>query len=284
MNSLLKISAFKDISAFVLTQLAQESNIALEVKLDIKYVKNADEAHQDLIQRKSDIVLMSYDDTLSIALKHHFSEILALLPIHGGILDLCGHINIAGNQKNIGIDTDSGYARALRFYLKIKYSPKDYERLTWVKAGATNLRYEQLKAGSIDATLLNPPFSYLCSGDRDPGFQDFLGDYQGVVLNIHKTMLQDGKRKGLLSQFIEDYKKIIQKMESDSEETIKLLAQYYDIGPEDAVKIYTRLWQPNGLNTTFRFQDSALTATEKIFSQDTHISVPRDRHWILNYG
>ena len=155
MNATLKISAFKDISAFLLSTLQPQLNINLE----IKYVKNADEAHQDLFDNNADIVLMSYDDTLSLSLEDKYPEILALFPIHGGILDLCSSIDPGTNKNRIGIDTDTGYARALRSYLSQKFTPEEYQSLDFIKAGATNLRYDKLISNQIDATLLNPPYS-----------------------------------------------------------------------------------------------------------------------------
>lgn len=108
--------------------------------LDVSYVTNAEEAHSDLKTGKADVVFMSYDDTLSIFFQETFSDILAVWPEHGGILSLCGAVDTAQNRTRVGIDTDSGYARALRLYLKQTMSVADYERITWVYAGATNIR------------------------------------------------------------------------------------------------------------------------------------------------
>ncbi|QUS60022.1 hypothetical protein [Synechocystis sp. PCC 7338] len=60
MDENLKISAFKDISAFLLTTLQSQTKI----NLDIKYVKNADEAHRDLKQNLAHIILMSYTEAI----------------------------------------------------------------------------------------------------------------------------------------------------------------------------------------------------------------------------
>lgn len=276
MNSALKISAFKDICAFLLTSLAQISTI----KLTIKYVKNADEAHQDLMDKNADIVFMSYDDTLSILLENNYGDIAAILPIHGGILDLCGSLEIENHKNKVGIDTNSGYARALRLYLKHKFLPEEYAQLSWIKAGATNLRCDRLKTGTIDATLLNPPFSYLPGIQRDSGFQALIGEYQGVVLNTQRSRLENPQEQDLIRQFVENYKKVIQRMQAQPQESIQMLADYYQVCHNTATEIYTRLWQANGLNFSFQFQESALATTETIFSRETAISIPADRNWI----
>ncbi|MBX9867190.1 MAG: hypothetical protein K2Y14_09745, partial [Burkholderiales bacterium] len=133
----LNISTFKDISAFVL-ETAQNENL---IKANIKYVKNATEAHSDLIESKTDLVFMSYDDTLSMAIENDCKHIAAVAPIHGGILSLCGEINLTQNKNKIGIDTNTGYARALRFYLHQLYpTDLEYNQLHWLFEGATNLR------------------------------------------------------------------------------------------------------------------------------------------------
>lgn len=60
--TLLKISTFKDITAFIISQISEIKEFVIEVN----YVKNADEAHHDLISGNMQIVCMSYDDVLSI--------------------------------------------------------------------------------------------------------------------------------------------------------------------------------------------------------------------------
>jgi hypothetical protein len=278
MNPTLKISAFKDISAFLLAAVQQQSNLNLE----IKYVKNADEAHQDLFDNNADIIFMSYDDTLSVSLQDKYPEILALFPIHGGILDFCGHIDLETGQTRIGIDTDTGYARALRFYLGQKFTSEEYESLNFVKAGATNLRYEQLISNQINATLLNPPYSYYSGVQRDPDFQIFLGDYQGVVANTNKYLWQDTEKRLLLEQFMISYQSMLQNLQVEPTVTIQSLSSYYSIDTDVATYIYNRLWMSNGLNINFQFDNYQLQRTEYIFSQDTEIDIPSQRDWLLN--
>ncbi len=277
----LKISAFKDISAFLLSQIQQEETINLE----IKYVKNADEAHEDLKTHQADIVLMSYDDTLSIALEDHYLDITAFLPIHGGMLDLCGTLNLKTGQQRIGIDTNTGYARALRYYLHYQYpNNEDYQQFIWIQAGATNIRYEKLRDRQIDATLLNPPFSYLPDINKIGSLVTVIGSYQGVVANLNKSWLNNQIHQQLVQQFIQSYQNIINNMQQNPELTIQKLTDFYQLSPKVATNIYQRLWQSDGLNTTFKFDNSALAGTEAIFTEDTKINVPAIRSWILNLG
>ena len=179
----LQISAFKDISAFIFYEAQQRFNL----NAIIYYVKDANEAHSNLRNKSADIVFMSYDDTLSMALDDNYSDIAAIMPVHYGILDLCGSIDVALGQDKVGIDTETGYARALKYYFTQAYSPADYAKFTFPQIGATNLRYLELIAGTVNATLLNPPFNYKPGAPVIVRMYDKIGPYQGVVANINKS-------------------------------------------------------------------------------------------------
>jgi ABC-type nitrate/sulfonate/bicarbonate transport system substrate-binding protein len=277
----LRISAFKDISAFILETIQKDDNFNLK----IKYVKDANEAHEDLKNHSADIVFMSYDDTLSVALQENYDDIAAFMPIHGGILDLCGKIDLATHENRVGIDTNSGYARALRVYLHHYFSNiEDYHQLHWPQVGATNLRYQKLIDGKIDATLLNPPFSYQSSVHRIATLthNSIIPDYQGVVANLNKSWLDNPTHQVLLNQFIKIYQQTLKKMQTQPEITINKLVDFYHLSPAIATAIYQRLWEADGLNTTLSFNETALTETELIFSNDTQIKIPPYRNWILS--
>jgi hypothetical protein len=145
----LVIYAFKDITAFILDCLKKEH----QLELDIYYVKNADEAHSGLERHEANIAFMSYDDTLSMRWQQNYSDILAFLPVHAGILDLCGTVGPTKKNK-IGIDTDTGYARALRYYFRKNFlKDNDKSLLEWVFAGSTDISSVQ------DKKSCNPPFA-----------------------------------------------------------------------------------------------------------------------------
>lgn len=276
MTQLLKISTFKDISAFILETL--QKNYAADI--EIKYVKNADEAHQDLINEKADIVFMSYDDTLSIYFEESFKDIRAFMPIHGGILDLCGNIDLELNQVNIGIDTDSGYARALRTYLKQALNTYDYQQLKWLKAGATNIRYEKLSNQELDATLLNPPFSVMPNIKRLANLYTQMGAYQGLVGNCRQSWLTENKDR--LNWFMNLYHQQLNSIQTESENTIQQLENFYQLSNEIAPKVYARLLQPDGLHFSSEFNEMALTTTENIFYNEVKVAnIPKERTWVL---
>lgn len=276
----LKISAFKDISAFVLETMRTRTAFNFE----IKYVHNADEAHNDLKQHTADIVFMSYDDTLSMTLEDRYTDVAAFMPIHGGMLDLCGTIDLATNKNRIGIDTNSGYARALRIYLQHRFPKKqDYQKIRWVMAGATNIRYQKLLDNEIDATLLNPPFSYLPDIKRIDFLSAIMGNnYQGVVANLNKSWVENPGNQESLNNFIVYYQQTINWMQRNPQDTIKKLIDFYPDSIDTASCIYNRLWQSDGLNNSLKFDDLALSGTEKIFTDDTHITVPPLRSWIIS--
>ncbi|MEY4504367.1 MAG: hypothetical protein RL154_661 [Pseudomonadota bacterium] len=272
----LQISAFKDITAFVLESAQKNGSI----NVNIKYVKNANEAHTDLTGQKADLVFMSYDDTLSIALEENNSNAIAIMPIHGGILDFCGSLNIEQNQTNIGIDTKTGYARALRSYLKMTYSHTDYNKLNFVFAGATNLRYEKLLRHELNATLLNPPYSYALGVNRMVRISDVFGAYQGVVVNANKSWLATGTNKDRLYNFAKAYYQTVANIKNQPDKTIEEMQIYYGITKDEATQSYNRLWESDGLSLNFKFNDKALIVTEQIFSFDANISIPNKRTWV----
>lgn len=250
----LNISAFNDISAFV---LETTQNVHL-IKANIKYVKNANEAHSDLIESKTDLVFMSYDDSLSIAIENDYKQIVAVAPIHGGILSLCGEINLTQNKNKIGIDTDTDYARALRLYLHQLYpTDLEYNQLHWSFAGASNLRVTELLTGNIDAALLNPPYSYQNGVARIIRMSDTIGRYQVVVINLNKAW------------------------SANPTETISELANYYGISQSEASNTYASLWENDGLSLSPVFSQANLHETESIFSWDSKRAIPESRNWLL---
>lgn len=276
LSDVIKISAFKDISAFILDTMQKNENI----NLDVHYVKNADEAHTDLTEKRSDLVFMSYDDTLSLALEDKNANIVAVMPIHGGILDFCGAIDIAAGKTTIGIDTDTGYARGLRSLLKEKYGGSQYPLLRFDFAGATNIRYEKLLDKKIDATLLNPPYSFKTGIGHISRLIDIFGAYQGVVVNVNRSWIADERHQRLLQAFSERYYKTVREIKSNPERTIKNLQNFYSITYEEAKNSYERLWEADGLSLTPSFDEKALYQTEQIFSKDTNQPIPSKRTWI----
>jgi hypothetical protein len=284
-DSPLKIAAFKDITAFVLETGKSENRF----NIDVQYVKDADEAHNALnnpdVTARKDIVFMSYDDTLSMALLDKNSDIEAVMPIHGGILDLCGSIDIAQGKTKIGIDTNSGYARALRFYLKNTYL-SSYDELQWLMIGATNLRYEKLKKGDVDTTLLNPPYSYLLSSEFSKvRMYNEVGAYQGVVVNVNKSWLKDKVNLDRLKYFSNSYYFYINDLKSNKNKTIASLIDYYNqnninLTVPEAEAIFDRLWEQDGLNQSSQFDKAQLEGTENLFNWDTKVTPPKT--WIGN--
>jgi len=275
----LKISAFRDITAFVL-----EGGSGHFDNLDITYVANADEAHDDLRTQASDLVFMSYDDTLSMRLQDLYADIRAVMPVHGGILDLAGEIDIANNKTKIGIDTPTGYARALKLYLQSAY-PGDFDKLEFDQVGATDLRYEELRQGHINATLLNPPFSYLPDAPRIVRMHDVIGAYQGVVVNANASWLQNSANAAMLEDFSASYYERIEFMRTNPQATISELVSFYGskgVTEEVAAGIYARLWSEDGLAVNPLFDLPQLSGTESIFAIDSGIAVPDSRDWIAS--
>jgi hypothetical protein len=252
--------------------------------LEVTYVKNANQAHADLKEQRADLVFMSYDDTLSIALEEDHRDIVAVMPVHGGILDLCGEIDIASGKVNIGIDTNTGYARALRAYFKKRYSREDYERLRFSFVGATNIRYEILlsKNGGLDATLLNPPYSYGEGIQRICRLSDAFGAYQGVVGNTNRRWLANPENVDKLIRFIDIFYQTVRKIKASPAQGVSELKNYYGIPESEAKAAFLRLWESDGLYTMGMFDQSALLATREILMQDTGMSLKDSEDFTLD--
>lgn len=263
----LKLSTFKDITAFVLAQIAEMN----EIVLDVNYVKNADEAHQDLISGKMQIVCMSYDDVLSIYHEKNYTDILSIAPIHGGMLSLCGKLFSYGKLR-IAIDTDSGYARLLRDYL----ASNTYD-IEWVFAGATNIRAKKLMDHEFDATLLNPPFCYHSQINIIDNLTDN-NSYQGMVFSMKKSFYQT--QQSLVDIFLDNYYQTVRNLLANQSLTIKKLQVFYDINEMQAKQTFDRINSLGGLSTNDMFNRSALEVTEDLFTKDTKIAIIPSYEWM----
>lgn len=140
----------------------------------------------------------------------------------------------------------AGYARMLRQYLKSTLSPADYSKINWVYAGATNLRYEQLVAGDLDATLLNAPFTSLIP-DTVPcqPFYEVTGLIQGTVGNVRRNELYR-KQKHIMQMFLGAYKTQTLDMKNNPSKAKAGLAVFYNVTADVASNIYDSLWGPDG--------------------------------------
>jgi hypothetical protein len=173
----------------------------------------------------------------------------------------------------------------LRQQLQKTLSPADYQQLVWVYAGATNLRYEQLVAQTLNATLLNPPFTTFV-GDSVPcdPYYTKTGPIQGSVGNVHNSALQDPRKQSVIRTFFESYKRATLDMRDNKPKAVAGLSQYYNVTPAVAEDIWGRLWGVDGLSTSFCFEPERLINSEGIFAQDTGINVPKSRWWVRNWG
>jgi hypothetical protein len=111
---------------------------------------------------------------------------------------------------------------------------------------------------------------------------EIIGLYQGVVGNLNKTWLAKPGNLNLLDKFLVAYQDTLANMRNNAEMTQLKLQKFYDLDKSQANEIYQRLWHLDGLNQSLSFTDSALLGTEKLFSEDTGIAVPRSRDWILS--
>lgn len=178
-----------------------------------------------------------------------------------------------------------GYARMLRLYFKALYSPEDYAKLSWIYAGATNLRYEQLLAGTINNTLLNEPFT----AQMPPSIPcvpmwETMGPILGIVGNVCRSSLRDPAAAAKLRTFLRALKRVVRDLQDNAAYGASALASFYNTTLAVGEGIYRGLWGVDGLSTTFCFDDDRLNNTEYIFGTDSGVAVPRDRWWVQDWG
>ncbi|TCT01080.1 ABC transporter substrate-binding protein [Aquabacter spiritensis] len=193
------IALFRDATEtlFAIADLRRADNPAAPAVPRRTFVRDADEAHRLALEGPAPLVGMSLDDLLDCARSQHpaAGELVAVAGVHRGFLDLMAAGGIARiadlKGRRIAVDTDTGYASALFEMLRREglTRGRDYEV---VYAGATNLRYEKLRAGAFDATLLGAPFTRLA---KRAGFVSLgsvigaLGGYQAIVLVARRSWL-----------------------------------------------------------------------------------------------
>ena len=109
---------------------------------------------------------------------------------------------------------------------------------------------------------------------------DVIGEYQGVVVNLNKTWLENPINKKRLGDFAAAYYSRVQEMKSNPDKTILELKEFYSLSDSEAADVYSRLWQQDGLSLNPQFNLNKLEGTENLFSNDTSITVTLPRTWI----
>jgi ABC-type nitrate/sulfonate/bicarbonate transport system substrate-binding protein len=161
------------------------------------FVRDADEAHRRALDGANPIVGMSLDDLLTCATSDHprAHDLVAIAGVHRGFLQLVVQPDVTRiadlRHRRVAVDTDTGYASAL-FEILARHGlehPRDFDV---VYAGATNLRYDKLRQGQFEGTLLGAPFTVQA---RRRGYRalvsvaEALGGYQAVVLVASRPWL-----------------------------------------------------------------------------------------------
>ena len=162
-------------------------------------VANADEIRERVLRGINPIAAMSLDDAIGIRYGENPAgrDLTVIAGVHRGFLELMVAPDIAQVEelrgRRIGIDTETGYARALIELLRRASLRRDHD-FSVVRAGATNRRFERLLSGEIDAALLGSPFTDLAKARQFRSLgsvPDLLGGYQGVVLLARAAWLNE---------------------------------------------------------------------------------------------
>jgi len=162
-------------------------------------VANADEIRERVLRGINPIAAMSLDDAMGIRYGDDPAghDLTVFAGVHRGFLELMVAPDLEQVPQlrglRIGIDTETGYARALMELMRRASLRRDLD-FSVVKAGATNRRFERLLSGEIDAALLGSPFTDLAKARQFRSLgsvPELLGGYQAVVLVAKAAWLNE---------------------------------------------------------------------------------------------
>jgi len=170
--------------------VAQENGLFARHGLEVELSTARDSTTQlaDLAEGRIDVAMTAFDNVVAWDERHDRARaIVAFLGVNnGGRSSLVAAPRIAGipdlRGGRLGVDAlASGYALVLQELLHREgLDPGTY---LLVSVGGSRQRWEALRAGRVDATLLNAPYDAVAEGAgfRKLASSSVLGSYQGSV-------------------------------------------------------------------------------------------------------
>lgn len=184
MHSDLEVSLFVDATEtlFRIGDQLHRQGFAIPAPPQWHGVANADEIRERMLHGINPIAAMSLDDAIGIRYGEDPAghDLTVITGVHRGFLELMVAPDIAQVEevrgRRIGIDTETGYARALIELLRRASLRRDHD-FSVVRAGATNRRsvlamlercidtpHTPETRQSILTTLFGPASQFLCDG------------------------------------------------------------------------------------------------------------------------
>ena len=169
--------------------IAQEHGLFARNGLDVRLSTARDSTTQltDLADGRIEVAMTAFDNVVAWDERHGSSVIVAFLGVNNG-----GRSNLIAAPRvtkipelrgaRLGVDAvASGYALVLQELLHREgVEPGDY---VFMSVGGSRQRWEALRDGRVDATLLNAPYDAVAenAGYRRLASSSTLGSYQGSV-------------------------------------------------------------------------------------------------------
>lgn len=230
------------------------------VALELAYTPNSSSLVTSLMNGHKDIALASIDNLIAYQEGQGDGpplvdpDLVAVMGVDSGFLSVIGqrslHLMTDLRGKRLAVDSlNTGFAFVLRELLH-RNGVEDAD-VTFVRGGATELRFQNLIAGAFDATLLRTPFEILAGerGLNTIATAEALGPYLGTSGFVRRSWATS--HEAALIGFMRAYRDAMQWLEEPAHRPIAealLVAHIRDMTPELAHPAATKLLaEPGGL-------------------------------------
>ena len=230
------------------------------VVLQLAYTPNSGALVAGLMNGQKDIALASIDNLVAYQEGQgdgppmQEPDLVAVMGVDGGFLSIVGQGSLHSiadlRGKRLAVDSlNTGFAFVLRELLH-RNGVEDAD-VTFVRAGATELRFQGLVAGTFDATLLRTPFEILAGerGLNTIATAEALGPYLGTSGFVRRSWATS--HEAALVGFLRAYRDAMRWLAEPGNRSVAealLVAHIRDMTPELARRAARRLLdEPGGL-------------------------------------
>jgi ABC-type nitrate/sulfonate/bicarbonate transport system substrate-binding protein len=257
----LKVIAFDGGWNLPLWAARREGFFAQEgLTLELAFTPNSGALVRGLMDGRHDIALAAIDNLVAYQEGQgdgpplQEPDLVAVMGVDRGFLSIVAqpHIRAMAELRGMTLSVDSlntGFAFVLRELLRA--NGIDDSEVTFVRGGATELRFEALMAGKVDATLLRTPFE-IVAADRGLSVlasADTLGPYLGTCAFVRRSWARS--HEIALVGFLRAYRRAMQWLADPAQRHAAegiLVSEMRDITPALATRaVATLLAEKGGL-------------------------------------
>ena len=241
------------------------------VVLQLAFTPNSGALVAGLMNGQKDIALASIDNLVAYQEGQGDGppladpDLVAVMGVDSGFLSVVGQRSLRSmadlRGKRLAVDSlNTGFAFVLRELLH-RNGLEDAD-VTFVRGGATELRFQGLVAGAFDATLLRTPFEILAGerGLNTIATAEALGPYLGTSGFVRRSWAQS--HEAALIGFMRAYRDAMQWLAEPGHRAVAealLVAHIRDMTPELArLALAKLLAEPGGLLRNLEIDEPAL--------------------------